>query len=268
MTATIAIQDVLVPHVEVVKDLAACAAVGIKPIQFGLIPFSDEVTLNEPDDRPAIPFGSTKLVRLWLDGKLPKGWTIFYDEQAFDQRHWGTIISDLALNSGARPSCYGAMKDRQAPTRSFVKPATDLKQFAGLLLEEGETLAARLSLQTTDMHLTDDTPVIVAPFQEIVTEFRCFVRASDVGNAEIIEIGRYKTLGRSDQSKPNEQEFDKIRAVVSATRYDPAPFYVVDVAILQDGSAKIVEYNCINCSGRYGIDRGKLFQALARSKTP
>lgn len=69
MTATIAIQDVLVPHAEVVKDLAACAAVGIRPIQFGLIPFSDEVTFNECDDRPAVPFGSTKIIRLWLDGK-------------------------------------------------------------------------------------------------------------------------------------------------------------------------------------------------------
>ena len=101
---TIAIQDVLVPHREIMRDIEACRSMGIEPVRFGLIPFTDTISTDNPDDllQPAVPCGSVKLIRLWLDGKAPAGWRVFYDEDNFDQRTWGPKLGKLALNDAKR----------------------------------------------------------------------------------------------------------------------------------------------------------------------
>jgi len=260
---TVAIQDVLVPHAEVLKDLSACKDAGISPICFGLIPFTNDVSVADEADlaREAVPFGSTKLIRMHLEGKLPKGWKVFYDEHAFDQRHWGTLLGSLALNGDATHHLYGNIKDWRCGGRTFIKPANDLKAFAGLIVEEGETLAERIAQQTTDMHLTGETPVILAEIQEINSEFRCFVNGDDHWST-ILGMSCYREDGKPNARTPTDSERIRLMDAIVDTKYAPAPYYVVDFAFMADGSTKVVEYNCINCSGRYAIDRGKLFKAM------
>ncbi len=107
---TIAIQDVLVPHREIVRDIEACRSIGIEPVRFGLIPFTDIISADDPADleKPAVPFGSVKIIRLWMQGNTPKGWRIFYDAERFDQRYWGAKIGKLALNDATRCTDLGA----------------------------------------------------------------------------------------------------------------------------------------------------------------
>ena len=264
MTPTIAIQDVLVPHREIARDIDACRAVGIEPIRFGLIPFSDVISSDDPADleRPAVPFGSTKLVKLWLAGKTPEVWRVYYSAQNFDQRYWLSQIGELALNgpSMARFTELGVIKDTVWKQPVFVKPTDDLKAFAGMVLEAGETIAGRLAQATQDSSLSDTQTVLWAPRQEIVCEYRCYMKAP----GQLIDASRYRTGPRADHKPVIREERAILKAFVRrlAERYEPHRFYVVDIGLMPNRSHRVIEYNCINCSGRYESDRGKLFKAV------
>lgn len=112
----VAVQDVLVPHREVVRDIDACRAIGIEPIRFGLIPFTDIISADDPADleKPAVPFGSVKIIRLWMEGKTPKGWRIYYDATAFDWRHWARLIGNSVWLM--ETSCFSPRIMRWSPT--------------------------------------------------------------------------------------------------------------------------------------------------------
>lgn len=258
---TVAIQDVLIPHRELLRDLDACKEAGIVPIKFGLIPFSDEITSDDDLDQNAVPFGSVKLIRLWQQRKTPKGWRVYYDERKFDQRTWMHAVPYAALNnpSMARLATLGAIKNDRWKTAVFVKPTDDLKAFAGMVVEPGETIAERLAQTTQDSRLVDDQPVIWAPRQDIECEFRCWMH-----DDHLIEASRYRTGLRADHKAVTPEERAILQAVTSeiAEDFAPAMFYVVDIAFMPNGERRVVEYNCINCSGRYEADRGKIFNAI------
>ena len=236
---------------------------GFEPVRFGLIPFSDVISADDPDEllRPAVPFGSTKLIRLWLEDKTPLHWRVFYDTAKFDWRTWAPAIGEFALNDTTmgRVTELGAIKDLKWKQPVFVKPTSDLKAFAGMVVEIGETVAERLAMATQDSSLSDEQPVLWAPHQEIICEYRCYMRGRTM-----IEASRYRTGLRADHKAVDEIERSHLRIVANeiAERFTPAIFYAMDLAFMPTGSVKVVEYNCINCSGRYEIDRAKLFKAV------
>ena len=257
----IALQDVLIPHSELVRDLKACADAGINPVTFGLIPFSDEITSDCDIHVNAVPFGSVKLVRLWQQRKTPKAWRVFYDEERFDQRTWAKAIGDTALNGPLkmRETVLGAVKDTKWSEPVFVKPANDLKAFAGMVVNTGETIAQRLAEGTQDSSLQDDQPIIWAPRQEIECEFRCWMH-----DDYMIEASRYKTGQKADHRPVSEDERLMLanKTAQIASWFTPHMFYVVDIAVMLNGDKRVVEYNCFNCSGRYAADRAKIFKAV------
>lgn len=259
---TIALQDVLIPHGELVRDMEACRSASITPIRFGLIPFSDEITSDDDIHQNAVPFGSTKLIKLWRESKTPKGWRVFYDERRFDQRMWMEAISFAALNRPgmARVTELGAIKDVAWKEAVFVKPTNDLKAFAGMVVEAGETISERLAQGTQDSSLSDTQSVIWAPRQDITCEFRCWMH-----DDYLIDASRYRTGPKADPRVVSADERAMLRDVTAylAKVFMPAMFYVVDIAVLPNGKRRVVEYNCINCSGRYESDRAKLFKAIA-----
>lgn len=263
MNPTIAIQDVLIPHREVVRDIDACREAGIEPIRFGLIPFSDIISTDDNADlkRPAVPFGSTKLIKLWLQDKTPPWWRVFYHPGNFDWCIWAKAIGKNALNGPTmgRVCTLEAVQDLEWKERIFVKPTTDLKAFAGMVLSPGETIRGRLAQSTQDSSLSDQQPIIWAPWQEILCEYRCFMH-----KGELIDASRYKTGERADHKPVDDIERNHLRVVAKelAECFIPARFYAVDLAFMPSGHHKVVEYNCLNCSGRYAVDRGKLLRAV------
>ena len=52
------------------------------------------------------------------------------------------------------------------------------------------------------------------------------------------------------------------RAQEYALLYTPADIFTMDLARLNDGSIKIIEYNCFNCSGVYLCDLVDTYQAI------
>lgn len=168
------------------------------------------------------------------------------------------LIGNWALNDTTlgRVTTLGAIKDARWKQSVFVKPTNDLKAFAGMVIEAGETIAERLAQATQDSSLSDEQPVLWAPRQDIECEFRCYMHKTD-----LIASCRYRTGLKADHKLTTPEEHERLRDFVSWV-YAPARFYAVDVAMMPDGTLRVVEYNCINCSGRYEIDRGKLFTAM------
>ena len=54
--------------------------------------------------------------------------------------------------------------------------------------------------------------------------------------------------------------WDKAREY--AKLYKPADIFTIDLARLDDGSIRIIEYNCFNCSGVYLCDMVETFYAI------
>jgi len=175
MALTVAIQDVLVPHAEIARDLDACSKSGINPVRFGLIPFTDDITCDDPEDldRDAIPFGSVKIIRLWQQNKVPKSWHIFYDARTFDQTIYGPVLGfSLGLNYDHDTQLLGTVKHKTWKSPVFVKPANDLKAFAGMDLAEFAMSVARKWVPATFYALD----VARTPHHGLkVVEFNCTV---------------------------------------------------------------------------------------------
>lgn len=241
---------------------ASLQSIGVEPIFYGLIPFSDEVTGAEPfaDYDQVIAYGSTKLIRLWQKGVMPKGTTLFYHEPSFDQFNYTRLIpKKLLLNGDAMFTTLGRIKDTSFGRQVFIKPTRDLKAFAGLFVEKGRTPAEVIFSFPQDSSLTDDETVLVAPMQHIVKEFRCFVV-----DGKIIDTSIYKVGSKVIYVVPTEHERQMVADFFKevSAHYEPHHAYVVDFALLESGKMVLIEYNCLNCSGMYTVDKSKVFSAL------
>ena len=261
MRKTIAIQVTNVREESLLADKQALYEIGIEPIYFGLIPFSDEVTGADSFDSfdEVITFGPVKALKLWQRGLMPKSSIFFYDRDAFDQWQYRVRLGKHLLNYDASYARLGSIKNKPLPVASFVKPTSDLKAFAGIQVEAGGTVAQALSGATQDNSLSDDELILIAPLHHIAHEYRSFVV-----NGEIVDTCSYRSCGRLkwDKSIPDEK-----KAIVTfhdgiADMYRPHHTYVMDTAMLSSGEFKVIEYNCLNCSGKYECNRADIFKAL------
>src|SRR5690349_15928072 len=114
------------------------------PIYYGLIPFSNEITDAErfDDYDVVVPHGTVKLIKLWQNGLMPRSTKIFYHEPSFDQFNYSRLLPTyLLLNGEAIYTTLGRIKDSVLNYRKpmFIKPTRDLKAFAGVIIEGGQT---------------------------------------------------------------------------------------------------------------------------------
>lgn len=245
----IAFQDTHLPLHEIMRDADECARVGLPFVSFGLL--DDGLRLGDDAGYDAVPFGSVKMIRLWMAGKVPPRWRVFFDPASFDQANWGPAIGERALNAGAEVLALPDVIDRVFPVPVFIKPTADLKSFAGRVLPVGATLRQQSVAETSDA-------VLVAPVSDgIIAEFRVFV-----GPCGMVTASVYREHGETRPRPVTAAERDALAAYVQAIGYEPAPWYVVDIAATPIG-LRVIEFNCINCSGRYSSDRAALFAAIS-----
>ena len=240
----------------------ALAQLGIDPIYYGLIYFCDDVTGTErfADYDTVITFGSTKFLRLYQNGLMPKEALAFYSEPSFDQFNYSRCIPNhLLLNGEAKFSTFGKIKHQRFPRAVFVKPTHDLKAFPGVIVEAGMTVGEEVYSRPQDSSLTEDEVVLYSPLKDVVKEYRSFVVDGKIIDSSIYKIGsKVKYEVPTDFEREQLQEFFDILK----DHYEPHYVYVVDFAKLEDGSLVVVEYNCFNCAGMYAVDRAKVFKAV------
>jgi len=162
--------------------------------------------------------------------------------------HWG----DHMLNREAR---WGRIDEIVAPDHAFfVRPDLDLKAFSGTVFEPSNPSAETFEeFRTRIMNIKGwtncppDTLVMIAPIQEIWSEYRCYVIDGEVKTAS-----RYKTGNRVAYSDEVGDMFIRY-ANERVAEWNPRPAFVMDIAHTPNGP-KIIETNAISSSGFYAID--------------
>lgn len=138
----------------------------------------------------------------------------------------------------------------------FLRPLEDSKAFSGITFtDKADFLDWKAYKIRTNRILTEDTCVVLSPLKKIYKETRLFVI-----QGQIISGSVYKQAGIMIQSPildPDALEFAESMIKI----WTPSEAFVLDVALTDEGY-KIVEINCINCSGLYASDIQKIIMTL------
>lgn len=228
----------------------------------GLIPFSHEITSNEPiEGVDYIPYGSTLLTNLAYD----RGWTgLHFDLDKFNYTAAIENRSDM-LNGGTILPAWKMIENLKyddLDMQIFMRPSEDLKHFSGAvdtarnfveMLED--MIGVWESGDVGSYALNPDTDIVVAKTQKISAEWRWFI----VGG-KIISGSMYRAHGQLRKLR----ELDKAvidEAQALADIWLPDDCVVMDTALVGD-EIKVIEFNCINSSGFYDNDVPAIFKAL------
>lgn len=138
----------------------------------------------------------------------------------------------------------------------FLRPEKDSKEFSGKTFNNKEEFEQfRIDLLANSIIANEDTMVVVSSLKCIHREVRFFII-----DGEIISASVYKINGVMRTSPIiNEDEIKFVNEMI--TLYQPNRAFVMDIALTDDG-LKIVELNCINCSGFYEADIQKIIMEL------
>ena len=141
-------------------------------------------------------------------------------------------------------------------TPFFIRPENDSKEFSGKTFDNKEDFDQfRFDLLSTSIICNEDTKVIVSSLKCIHREVRFFIIDGKISSASV-----YKINGTPRTSTIiNEDEIFFVNSMIEI--YQPDRAFVIDIALTDDG-LKIVELNCINCSGFYEANIQKIIMEL------
>ncbi len=224
----------------------------------GLIPFSREITSDEPlVGTDFIPYGSTLFTTLAYDMKW-KG--LHFDLSKFNYEtsleHRSDMLNDNVdtIEAHLDALCY-----QDPEMELFIRPSEDLKQFSGQVMKAGEIydwLKDAVSCASSGSYkLEMDTKVVICQPENIQAEWRWFV----VGG-KVVDGSMYRAHGQLIKQHTTCTE-TIIEAQTFADKWLPDPCCCMDLALV-NGELKVIEFNCINSSGFYNHNVSKIFDAL------
>ena len=215
---------------------------------FKHVPFTEDlIFITEKPGDHTFPFCSVRAA--WFVNNY--GWKpgSFHNENHDFQvysKHWG----DNLLNSDSR---IQRLIDPIPEEFFFARPTGDTKLF------KGETYGRSMWEFTRDHGIANgadpDALIQVCSAKEIMQEVRCFVVKGKIITASFYKIGdtiRYQECNDEDLLAFAQEMVD---------HFQLADAFVIDVCRTDKG-LKIVETNCINCSGFYDINLQKLVEAI------
>lgn len=221
-----------------------------------VIPFSDTIEIKS-NDPFKIPYGSTSLSNFAYKNNW-KG--IFFNEN-FKTSVWIKNRNDL-LNSDCRiftvEEARNVMLTEDA-REWFVRPDNDLKEFAGARMftcEFNEWMDNMSGANGNLLH--EKTSIVVAPVKKISAEWRWFIV-----NGKIIDGSIYRLRGvLHKQHEDDPDVYAEVQELVDI--WLPHETCVMDTALVED-QLKVIEFNCLNCSGFYDHDIEKIILAITMS---
>lgn len=249
-----AIQSNLVNGADLEKVLQACRQQGRPATTFTTVPFS-----NQPPDldnsNPTVFYGSTGCMsNIWESQRWHPG--VFFDPERFSFPAWNAAYGSDCLNSAAQQTTLGELATLSYPEEQllFLRPIHDDKAFAGEVMAFGEIQNWVKGLDQTV--LSPDCPILVAEPVGIGHEWRLFLV-----NGRYSTGSHYRTRQRLDVYSGVPPEVVAF-AESLATRWQPAPVFVLDVA--QSGDRLyLVEINCFNSAGFYASDVDRLVRDVS-----
>lgn len=161
----------------------------------GLIPFSREITSNEPFvGKDFIPYGSTLLTTVGLE----LGWSgLCFDLKNFDYAKAVASRNDM-LNAGVIMPAIEAVRvfESMNPSDSvFIRPALDLKHFSGQVIgcvEAATWLKDAMACESSGTYQIDENLMIVIDTpKNIQAEWRWFIV-----DGQIVDGSMYRFRGQ------------------------------------------------------------------------
>lgn len=212
---------------------------------FSLIPGEPLPEPPCPPARPRFYYGSTGLLRRLHRER--SAW-VFDDAHALDQRGWAAHRGPDLLNPEVELLTLGQLQARPFSQPYFVRPVLEQKAFAGQVIASPD-LAPLFQGRKGVVHAHDPALLVaVSPLvADIAEEYRFVVLDGQV------RLGsRYRQAGAlSVSAEVPARALAQARELASG--WLPARFIVMDMAVLADGAARIVEFNSVHSSGLYAI---------------
>lgn len=230
---------------------------GVKHSFCTVVPFSDDDVSTEEtlgEDEPLFCFGSNTLCKTMLKrGFKPAA---FYSDNSSMPNLLEKYGEEL-LNHDMVISKLGDLSPTSEPF--FLRPAVDSKAFTSGLWSKQELENFKQNLKNIKdgefSTVSLDTLAVYSPEKMIFSEFRYFII-----DGKIISSSRYKTHDRVT-ILPNVDKYidDYVEKIIAI--YQPEKAFCIDIAQTPNG-LKVIEVNCINCSGLYALDTNKFIFAV------
>lgn len=201
---------------------------------------------EEASQQRSFLYGSTAMVGKAVKDEHYRA-SLWFDVDAFDQRAWLQNRPMDMLNDTGELMALADVPQRLAYGACFVRPIADLKAFTGVVLDSQGFAAWKQEQTARNGMLTDADLVWVSSVKHIAAEYRFFV-----GDHKILLGSSYRKDGKHFCSTDIPSEVATV-AEQLALGWQPARLAVMDVCFLEDGQARIVEFNCAHCSGLYAI---------------
>lgn len=225
----------------------------------GLIPFSREITANEPlDGVDYIPYGSTLLTNLTAERK----WTgLHFDVTKLNYRNFLAnhphMLNDNVLS--ARDAVAYLRSLDNDDQEFFTRPSEDLKQYSGQVMKAGEIGPWLVSMMSAvgggSYYMDPATEIVLSSPKDISAEWRWFIVGGRIVSGSMYRAhGQLRKLRELDQAVIDE-------AQALADIWLPCDCVVMDTALVGD-DIKVIEFNTINSSGFYDNDVPAVFKAL------
>lgn len=232
----------------------ALKASGTSWLDCPMIPFSEELYM-ECNDPVIIPYGSTTLCK--TAAKL--GWTgLFFNEKTFNVPMWNRQRDDMLNFDAQTMSVEKALdffKGVNPEREFFVRPYDDLKTFPGEVVTAKE-FAGRIEALSCGYHTFGlGKEISISTVKNILLEARFFIVDRKVVSGSMYRFKGQLRKQRADKDMEKEaQEF--------ADNWLPHDTCVMDLALLEGGQLKVIEFNCINGSGFYDNDIPAIAKAI------
>lgn len=183
----------------------------------------------------------------------------FYEDgDKFDQQYYKNLGLPL-LNGESTIINLADNLETTFDREVFIKPTSDLKGYIGGIIPVGTTIHDFLMRSSYMPHWKSE-PTLIAEVKDIHSEYRFFV----VGD-RVVTGSRYILNKEVNPSVDIPREVAD-KAVELAKIYSPDKVFTMDLALLNNGSIEIVEYNCFNGSGTYLAPLDELMKELMTLK--
>lgn len=221
------------------------------------IPFAEDIQYGT-DRKDVWCFGSVSMAKhAYKYGWNPGSMYNANHDMELQYKYYGANL----LNSDGYFINVGEELPPTLPFAFFARPTKDTKSFSGQLFtaESWNEWIKDLNESNTKQQLSKETRILVAPLKTTQQEIRCWIV-----DGKPVTISQYKIGARVNYLNMDNNEEAVIYATKMAKLYSPAKAFVLDICLYQD-EYKIVEINCINCSGFYDLSMSKLIQALEKT---
>lgn len=164
-------------------------------------------------------------------------------------------LGAVLVNASCELTTVRELVARGLSRRSFVRPDSALKPFAGRVLEAG---AVSLAALDHGFYYDDDAlPIAIAPARALGREWRTVV-----ASGRVVAGCGYSTDRRgADVALPD--PVHALAARVASGAWQPAPIYIVDIAEA-DGELGVLELNPFSGADLYHCDAAAVVEAVAR----